>query len=126
MKRIFAAIFLTFALAVTSLAAQSPHTVDFTQVLIGLDGKPMLDSTAPDAKPVTLSYVVTNALRQSLSGDDASDWDKKLDLYSLAKKIHDNKACPLTAPDITTIKTRVGKLYNAEVVGAVESALESK
>jgi len=119
-------IFALTALLLGSLAvtAQTPHTVDFTQLLIGLDGKPMLDTIGPDAKPVTLSFIATNALRQSIVGDDANDWDKKLDLYALAKKIHDNKSCSLSAQDITIIKARVGKLYNPEVVGAVQSALE--
>lgn len=113
-------------LAIAShIALAQGRTIDFTQPLIGLDGTAIRQST-PDSPVATLGWTISLAFRSSIPGDDANDWDKKLDLYELVKRCYNNKACQLKETEVTTIRTRVGKLFGAEMVGAVAAALEKK
>ena|SRR5579863_1114841 len=104
-----------------SAGAQPPaaRTIDFTRVLHGIDGKPILDKDPLSGTPVqiTLGDVAVNALYAQTPQDQNLSGVDKFKLAQLAVKIYKNKAAVLTADQIATIKDRIGKVYGALVVG---------
>src|SRR5271163_139064 len=94
------------------LAAQEKtHKVDFSQVLIGADGKALPNGE----KKLTLGDVSGGALMALLDEDKNATGQDKYKLFVLAQKVMSNK--DMTVEDITLIKTRIGKAYAPGVVG---------
>jgi hypothetical protein len=96
-------------------ADEKPKTIDFTQVLIGVDGKALFN---PETKvTLTLGEVAITALETMNQEDRDMPGAKKFQMDELARKIHGNKAAVLPVEDITLIKERIGKAYGPMVVG---------
>lgn len=101
---------------------QAPRTIDFTQQIHGLDGKPI---NGGDGKtPMTLGEVSVNALQVGGQDDSKLSGVEKLKMYELAKKIYNNKNATLTAEQITMIKDRIAKYYATIVVGPAFEMLD--
>lgn len=115
MKQLVRIFTLTIViLAGIAATAQQPRTINFTQELSGIDGKPI---PGPDNKPVTLGDVSVGALLLNLSDDSKLSGPEKLGLWDLAHKINKNSACSLSVDEMKTIMDRIGKSYNTVVVG---------
>lgn len=93
---------------------RSAREIDFTQSLIGIDGKPLANQD-PKAPPLTLGDVAIVALTGQLQGDNLSPVDK-YKLGELAHKVYGNKHAHLTAEEITTLKDRIGRGYAPAIV----------
>jgi hypothetical protein len=113
--------------AIPLLAAEAPRTIDFTQVLIAVDGKPIQEPTAPGKEappPLTLGDVAVVALDAALEEDRTASGEAKFLRDQIARKIYKKKSVILTVEEITTIKTRIGKAYPAGIVGAAWRLLD--
>lgn len=96
--------------------AQERH-IDFTQVLSGVDGKPLQSPDAKNTKGLTLGEAAMAALVAPLEEDKGMAGAEKFKLEELARKVYNSKAAHLTVEDIALIKTRIGKAYGPLVVG---------
>ena len=125
MKHIFA-LALTLILAGTMAFAQvqQPVVTDFTSILTGLDGKPLMTGDTKAPTGLTLGDVCVQALETPLEEDKQMDGSKKFALDQLARKIYHNKAATLSLEDLTLLKQRVGKAYGPLVVGAAWRLLD--
>ena len=123
MKKTLLFLLLLCALPLFSQGKTQPRSIDFTQALKGLDGKPITDGATPAIK-ITLSVVSVNALESALLGDERLAGADKFKMDTLARKIFENKAALLTAEDIALLKERLGKAYGALVVGAAWRLLD--
>jgi hypothetical protein len=108
MKTVILAILLCFP-------AFSQQKLDFKQVLIGLDGKPVPNNDPKVTTGLTLGDACIYALTAILDEDRGATGQAKFDLYELALKVKDNKS--LTIEEIATIKSRIGKAWGQVVVG---------
>jgi len=88
-------------------------TLDVTQVLLGLDGKPIIDGD----KPVTLRPICTNALMATMDTDKGMSGEDKVAIWSLAGKIHKEDRPVLDAKEVVLLKKRVGDAYGPAIVG---------
>lgn len=122
------ALILTLAAALAAPAfAQSLTHLDFTQVLVGIDGKPILQpSSDPSAKaqPMTLGFACVSALEAQLPEDRNAAGVDKFKLDALARKIYGQKDVVLSVDDVATIKARVGEAWGNTVVGAAWRLLD--
>jgi hypothetical protein len=122
MRQIF--IYCLFLFTLSSIKAET-RLIDFTIVINGLDGKPIM---IPDGKgkqeALTLNTACVNALETSLEEDRQMPGEAKFKLDELAHKIYNKNGVSLTAEEVVLIKQRVGKLYNPLVVGAVWRILD--
>src|ERR1017187_7732125 len=111
---IMLSIWTLLVLALVMRAQDKPEAarrIDFTQSLLGLDGKPITNPN-PDSKgepiPITLSDVCVSALLSSLDEDKAVPATEKgvlaMKLYDLAHKIYKAKAAVLTAEEVALIE----------------------
>jgi hypothetical protein len=105
--------------------------IDFTQVLVGIDGKPIGnpgDSNKPGVKatPMTLNQVSITALEMTLDEDKGSSGEAHVKLDILAKKIFERRDCILTNNEITRIEDRIGKVpwINNAIPGAAWRVLD--
>lgn len=96
--------------------------INFTEVLQGLDGKPL--AGADKDKPLTLGDVAVTALESPTEDDKAKTGEEKFKLDQLARKVYQNKSVTLTVEEIATIKERIGKIYGPLVVGATYPLLD--
>lgn len=101
--------------SVTGLHAQ--NKIDFTQVLVGIDNKPLVSPDPKITTGMTLGEAAVTALMTTLDEDKGANGETKFNLYELARKISQNKNASLTVEEINTIKTRIGKAYGPTVVG---------
>jgi hypothetical protein len=101
--------------------AETTHTIDFTQSLIGFDGKPLLQSAD---KPWTLSDVAVGALTSTFKDEDTLPGSKKFVFYELARKVYNNKSAALTSEEITTIKDRIEKAWPTAIMGPAVTILD--
>lgn len=115
MKSIIAVLLL--AVSAFASAQNGPRHIDFTTVLKGMDGKPLLASAAKDAPPLTLGEVCVNALETIMDSDRQMSGAEKFKLDDLARRIFEKSDVVLSAEDIATLKERVGKVYGPLVVG---------
>ena len=109
--------------SVTLLFAQDARHIDFTQVLNGVDGKPIVN---PDKSPMTLSDAAVTSLETALDEDRPADGSKQFRLDELARKVYQSKDAVLKVEEIALIKERIGKTpwnYHA-VVGAAWRILD--
>lgn len=97
---------------------KKPFTIDFTQTLIGLDGKPLSGPgcqtgqvVGKDCKALTLGEAVGIAFSTPIESDRNSDFNKKYADGQLAHSVEHNAAAVLTSEQITTIKERLGKVF---------------
>lgn len=97
--------------------------MDFSTVLVSLEGKPIKESDAPDSKDVTLGFIAVQALLGTMKGDDALGGEDKLKLYQIAEKVADSrdkkKQIDIGVEDVAKIKERVGKMFGTAIVGPV-------
>ena len=119
----------------TAALAANPTPLDFTQVLIGINGKP-ITQPSPDCKSsevggkdcplvdVTLSDVAIGALEASLDEDRTADIKKKFARGMLAQDIYRKKQIVLSPDDVSLIKDRIGKSYSTAVVVAAWPLLD--
>lgn len=119
---------VALALSAFSAHAQAPRTIDFTQVIKAVDGKPILTpkgEPGPDAgAPLTLGDVAVNALENVSQEDQKLSGEEKFKMDILARKIYKAKAAKLTLEEVTLIKNRIGRLYGPMVVGAAWHELD--
>lgn len=125
MKRIVFALSAALLLLPCSslMAQQAPRRIDFTQVLHGVDGKPL---QTPEIKPVpmTLGYVCVSALEAQLPDDRGMPGVEKFNLDLLAREIYGKKSAVLSVEEIAKIKDRVGKVWGPMIVGAAWPLLD--
>jgi hypothetical protein len=110
-------IAIALALCLLSTAADA---IDFTTVLSGLDGKPLVAEGVPT---MTLGEVAANALVNSYK-DENPTGQEKVKRWALALRIHAASEVELTADEVKLIKDLVAKLYGPLVVGQVWSILD--
>jgi hypothetical protein len=125
MKKLFA-IAILLAGAALAVAQETPRHIDFNKPLIGLDEKPIpnLDKDGKVLGTVILSDVAVGALEAQLDEDRASTGQQKFERDTLARKIYKAKSVVLTAEELDLIKTRIGKAYGSQVVGAAWRLLD--
>jgi len=103
---IFAAL-----LTVSIHAQEKPHLIDFTQPLIGVDGK-VIPASATDPTPVTLGQIVHLALNSKVEGDDP---DKGFERGALAARLYTCKACELGKEDGALVIKHIKAVFGADV-----------
>ena len=131
----FAIMCAAVALAAVPAEAQAPKVkIDFTQKLIGVGGKPLLQG-GDDCKtgqvpgrdcpqiPITLGEAAVWALETPLA-EDGPDPLKKFARDQLARKIYGNEGAELSVDEIATIKDRIGRAWGAPQVGAAWPLLD--
>jgi len=114
---------LALILASFALAADKPATIDFTQTITDLDGKPVPSGDAKTPN-LTLGAVAVNALEATLEEDRGQSGAEKFKADELARKVYKAKAAVLTVEEIALIKTRIGKAYGPLVVGSAWRLLD--
>ena len=113
--------FILLILGCLALAAQEARKVDFTVVLLGIDGKPLNG----DVKPaVTLGDISVTALHSTIEEDKSLSGLDKFKMDELARKIYKAKAATLSVEDLATIKARIGKIYGPLVIGVAWRLLD--
>jgi hypothetical protein len=115
MKTLFALLLLIPTLV---FAQATPVHIDFTQKLIGVNGKPIMESDKPDAVAVTLGDLAVAALESPQADEPGTNPTEKLDHDLLARKIYHKKDAVLTLDEVKLIKDRIGKIYPAAFIGA--------
>jgi hypothetical protein len=112
------AAFVLLVLLAWHLQAQDARHIDFTKLLIGMDGNPV---TFADAKglptPMTLGDAAVGALEVILEEDRQATGAAKFKLDELARKIYKKKDAVLLVEEVATIKERIGKYYGPMVIG---------
>lgn len=91
-------------------------SLNLATVLAGLDGNPMKESDATDAKDATLRSVLLKAALVTLPGDDQMSADQKVGLALLTQRIYGDNAAEFTSEETTILKERVGKAFSPIVV----------
>lgn len=96
-------------------ADKSGRTIDFTQGLMDIDNKPILNGK----EPITLGFIATQSLWATLESDKQITPEQKFNLDVLARKIYKNKAAILTVEDIAVLKKRIGEMpsFGPGIVG---------
>jgi hypothetical protein len=102
------------------LFAATANATDFTVVLVGLDGKPLV---AEPGLPMTLGDAVSSALVSPFK-DESPSGQEKVKRWALALRVHAAKDIELTADDITMIKNLVAKAFGPLIVGQVWEILD--
>jgi len=115
MKLLIGFLVLGFALA---------DTIDFTQQLTGIDGKPLMNGDAKTPVPMTLGDAAVLALESQIEEDRTTTGDAKFKQDELARKIYKNAKASLTVEEIASIKTRIGKVFPPMTVGAAWRLLD--
>jgi hypothetical protein len=107
----------SFVLAALLLVAVSlpSFAIDFTRVIVDLDGKPLQNAGVD----MTLGETATHALLAHYEGERNLGDDEKLKRFLLAAKIRQAKDAKLTADEIALIKKLVAKAFAPLVVGRV-------
>lgn len=125
MKKLALALLFALALSVSSHAQAAPATVDLSQELHDVFGKPFVvaDGTS-SMKNLTLADAIINALETSTQQDQKLTGEEKFKLDELARAIILNKKMALTVEQIATVKERIGHVYGAAVTGAAWRALD--
>jgi hypothetical protein len=97
--------------------------IDFTQTILGIDGKAILELPS-GGPPLTLSEVAVTALVTMTADDQRMPGIEKFKLDVLARKVYNNKSAELSAEEIATIKDRIGKVCSPPIVGAAWRLLD--
>jgi hypothetical protein len=103
-----------------------PRTIDFTQVVTGIEGKPIQNGDAHPVQPLTLGQAAAAALIASLPSDPTGTaaLADKVKRSKLAASIYSNKAAKVSTIDLALIEERIGEVYPALVVGPAMQMLE--
>jgi len=78
--------------------------IDMTQMITGIDGKPLADDA-------TLRKVCIEALWNPLKGDENASAEQKTKCAMLAIRIGDKEVVDLSAEEVALIKDRVNRAY---------------
>lgn len=103
-------------------------TIDFTQVLMDMDGEPLTQVKKANGEPVkiTLGGVCVDALLAQIP-DEKMDGKESFERFNLANRIHGaSEPVDIAAEDIAKIKACTGKLYLPLIVGQVWNKLEQR
>jgi hypothetical protein len=131
-------VLLALLLSTTPAFAGS---IDFTQLLIGVDGKalfqggddclpqpadkpPLIPGRTCSKSDLSLSDVSVGALESMLESDRNEDAKKRFERDLLARKVYKQSAIVLSAEEVTLIKDRIGKAYGPSIVGAAWPLLD--
>lgn len=95
----------------------------FNGTVKGPDGH-LIDSGVPD--PVLLRKVCREVLLGTLPGDGEVTGLVKADWWALAERLRREENPSLSAEEITLLKTRIGRNYNALIVGQAFALLDPK
>jgi hypothetical protein len=120
--KVFAALALFACLPL--LGQVTPRPIDFTQVLVGINGQPMMAGDVKSPTPLTLGDAAVNALLSPTQADQQMTGIEKFKLDELARKIYGKKDVVLTLDELKLIKDRVGSISPPMVVGAVWRLLD--
>lgn len=96
---------------------------DTAIVIKNYDGKDVLTTDYDTegnsiAIPLTLRKTIIDAINNQLEGEVVTA-EQKTKTFGLSVKLYENREVQLTADDITFIKERVGKVWNAVVYGRI-------
>ena len=119
----FGAILALLLASYAFAADKKTPTLDFTQEITDLDGKPVPSGNVKEPN-LTLGAVAVNALENMLEEDRQQSGEAKFKNDELARKVYKSKAAVLTVEEIALIKARIGKTYGALVVGAAWRLLD--
>ena len=89
--------------------------------------KDLAGLTIPDGdsgKKVTIKAIILNALMGTYEDEKSLSGEDKLKRYTLGQEIQKAETIELTAEQISTIKSLVGKAYTTLVVGSSYQILE--
>jgi hypothetical protein len=111
---------ILITLGCLALSAQTPTKIDFTQKLVGSDGK--LLTNGPIV--LTLGEVAMTALETLTDSDRQATGAEKFKWDELARKVYGKKDVVLSVPDINLIIERIGKVYTPAVIGAAWPLLD--
>lgn len=125
------ALLPTLAFTQTRSASNTtPASIDFTQPLVGLDGKLI---AGPDCKPgqsvgkdcaaLTLGEAVGIAFMTPIEADRSANFDKKWADGQLAHQVLNDKTAVLSSEQISTIKARLGAVFMGSNVAFATGAL---
>ena len=99
--------------------------IDFSKAITNLDGTPLKQGDGREDKVADLRYCCIEALL-SMDPKEQIAGEKKLQRYSLAKKIYNaTEPLELKVEDVALIKELVGKGYGVGVVGPVFELIEA-
>jgi hypothetical protein len=97
--------------------------IDVTQTLKTLSGQVMKDvDENQNAIDATLRLAIVNALLAPTKGQESGV--DKVKKYELAKKVYTQDSVELSAEDITLIKSRIGEVFQVNIVGQCFEMLE--
>ena len=105
----------------TEITPGNSKALDFTQTVLGIDGKPLNGDTKP---ALTLGDIAVTALHSTIEDDKTLSGLDKFKMDELARKIYKSKAAMLSVEDVALIKTRIGKVYGPLVIGATWRLLD--
>lgn len=109
---------MKIAVVAVLLITSPAYAVDFSTPITQIDGTTPMRDQGDKGKIVTLGDVAQNALLGSFPDEQNLKGEDKIKRYTIARKIEDQrKDPPLTADEITLIKTLIAKAYNPLVTG---------
>lgn len=86
--------------------------LNLAATITDLDNQPLMDG----GKPITMRKICVDALMTPQQDDNPSG-EEKLARYVLAGKLHAGGEVDVTPEDAAKLKTLIGKMYTALVVG---------
>ena len=123
-RRVFVLVVLFSLMAVAAGNKPQPKTFDFTQALLGLDGKAIQRGEPGKLVSMTLGDAAVEALETITEDDRGLSGAKKFERDQLARKVYGQKTVVLSVEELALIKERVGKVYGPLVVGSVWRLLD--
>jgi hypothetical protein len=111
-------LLIALLLGTPVFAFAADKSIDFTQPLISVDGKPLHISGEKDSPVATLGDVSISALEAISDEDRNLPGVEKFKRDKLARFIYMNKAAVLSPEDTALIKERIGKIFGPAVIGA--------
>lgn len=115
---------------VPSVMAESPHEIDFTQALRGINGDELKQCAkyegdkCSEFSSQTLGDVALYALIVPSEDEKNLDPKKKFERDRLARKIYKNAHAMLSPEDVALIKDRIGRTSTVVQVGAAWPLLD--
>lgn len=107
----------------SAVAAEAAYTIDFTQILLDNDGKP-IPYDPKDNSPATLGAVASTALDTMISTEQNVTGEEKFHRGLLAARIKNDKAAVLSVEDLALVKKLIGEVYGPLVVAPAWMALD--
>lgn len=119
-------------LLVGRVMAESPHEIDFTQALLGINGDELKQCNKTEGDPpkcvelvsMTLGDVALYGLMVPSDDERNLDPKKKFERDRLARRIYKNAHAMLSPEDVALIKERIGKTASVVQVGAAWPLLD--